>query len=160
MNLNTLITPDTVICKVEARSKKSALEILAELLAIGSDNENREKTARQIFQLLIEREKLGSTGMGRGVALPHARADIAPQPIGAFITLKDGIDFDSPDEQATDLIFGLLVPEHCTSQHLEILAQLAELFSDTALCHALRKADTAEACYQLLTRGQITSQAS
>lgn len=160
MNLSTLITPDAVICDIEVKSKKRALEVLAELLALQTGQQNTEKTARQIFQLLIEREKLGSTGMGKGVALPHARTDITSHTVGAFIKLKKGVDFDSPDHQPTDLIFCLMVPEHCTDQHLEILAHLASLFNDTGLCNELRNATTAEECYNLLTRNSVTSQAS
>lgn len=165
MNLSTLISPDTVICDIEANSKKRVLEILAELLSLhASHQDNLEKSLLEndsntlcIFQLLVEREKLGSTGMGHGVALPHARTDTTDHAMGAFIKLKKGIDFDSPDQQPTDLIFALMVPEHSTEQHLQILAHLAALFSDTALCNALRATSTADELYNQLTDWTLTA---
>ncbi|HHO60103.1 MAG TPA: PTS sugar transporter subunit IIA [Thiotrichales bacterium] len=164
MNLSTLISPDAVICDIEVRSKKRALEVLADLLSLhtepGDDPQAGENNALHIFQLLIEREKLGSTGMGHGVALPHARTDATRRAVGAFIKLKTGIDFDSPDQQPTDLIFALMVPAHCTEQHLQILAHLASLFSDETLCQSLRNATSADELYQQLTHWQIASRAS
>ncbi len=157
MNLSSLIFPDAVICNIEVNSKKRVLEVMAELLSLNIVEEKQKKNANHIFHLLIEREKLGSTGMGQGVALPHARTDLTPQAIGAFIKLKQAIDFDSPDKKPTDLIFGLMVPERCTEQHLQILAHLASLFSDTGLCNALRNANTADECYSILTRNSLSN---
>ncbi len=173
MNLADLITPDTIICNLEVKSKKRALEVLANLLTDGisqqdeksapensQEEKSQEEMSLQIFQLLVEREKLGSTGMGHGVALPHARSGSTEQASAAFIKLSKGINFDSPDQQPTDLIFALLVPQHSTEQHLQILAHLAELFSDTALCQRLRTASTADELFNLLTNSTLTSQAS
>ena len=171
MNLAQLISPDTIICNIEVNSKKRSLEVLADLLASGmnqdkstnaeSDAETTQSdNALQIFQLLVEREKLGSTGMGHGVALPHARSSATNKAVAAFIKLSQGINFDSPDKQATDLIFALLVPEHSTEQHLQILAHLAGLFSDTALCEKLRAATTSQQLFELLTQTTPASQAS
>ena len=129
MNLETLISPNAVITDQPVKSKKRALETLAVTLA-----EEASRTAQQtavntetsepdglekidpfaIFQLLTDREKLGSTGMGHGVALPHARCALTDQAIGAMLKLDEGIDFDSPDNQKTDLIFALMVPEQHT----------------------------------------------
>jgi len=139
MNLDTLISSNAVICNPEIKSKKRALELLAEHLAAeASQTSSDTVNALEIFQLLTCREKLGSTGMGHGVALPHARTNLTEHAIGAFLKLEKGIDFDSPDKQPTDLIFALIVPEHYTDEHLKILAYLASLFSDEDICKALR----------------------
>ena len=141
MNLDTLISTNAVISNPEIKSKKRALELLAEHLANDATQANQsEETidSLAIFQLLTEREKLGSTSMGHGVALPHARTDLTERAVGAFLKLDKGIDFDSPDDQKTDLVFALLVPEHYTDEHLQILAELASRFSDEAFCQSLR----------------------
>lgn len=175
MNLETLISSNAVINNLEIKSKKRALESLAEKLteevvrsnqqssAGQAETDNDESTedidALKIFQLLTEREKLGSTGMGHGVALPHARTNLTKTAVGALLKLDKGIDFDSPDQQPTDLIFALLVPEHFTDEHLKILSYLATLFSDEAFCKVSRESNKKE-LYTNLINWQLTSQAS
>ena len=156
MKLSQLISKDTVVCNADVRSKKRALEFLAELLA----KESATADALDIFQHLTEREKLGSTSLGHGVAIPHARTSSSDRAIGAFIKLEHGIDFDSPDNEPTDLLFALMVPEHYTDEHLEILSGLASRFSDEALCHNLRDSHTSTELYDRLTGWHVTSQAS
>lgn len=173
MNLDTLISPDAVISDNEIKSKKRALEVLAEKLAdetsknisnefVRSDSEQPDEPVDSltIFQLLTEREKLGSTGMGHGVALPHIRTELAEQAIGAFLKLDCGIDFDSPDEQETDLIFALMVPEHYTDEHLKILSTLAILFNDENFCQQLRSAHDCQDIYEKLIHWQPVSKVS
>lgn len=121
-------------------SKKRALEQAAQLL--GRDD---EKLIENIFERLLERERLGSTGLTGGVALPHARLPGIPGPKGAFIRLAEAVDFDSMDGQPTDLIFALLVPEEATEEHLQLLSKLAKLFADEALTKRLREADAQQA---------------
>ncbi len=134
MRISELITPARVACGGEAGSKKRVLERLGELAVADVP----DLTAAEVFDSLIERERLGGTGLGHGVALPHGRLKGARRAIGALMTLEEGIDFDAPDRQPVDLLFALLVPEHYTDEHLEILAQLAKLFSDAQLCATLR----------------------
>jgi len=164
MNLDTLISSNAVICNDDIKSKKRALELLAELLANEANKANQpleeEIDALKIFQLLTEREKLGSTSMGHGVALPHTRTSLTQHAIGAFLKLENGIDFDSPDNQKTDLIFALMVPEHYTDEHLKILAYLATLFNNENFCKAIRSANDTQEIYKHLINWQITSQAS
>lgn len=131
-------------------SKKRALEDLGKMLADHAD----DAAASAIFNKLIGRERLGSTGLGHGVALPHARTETGDDARGALIKLTQGIDFDAFDHQPVDLLFALIVPEHFTDEHLQILANLAELFSDQDLCQQLRQADSPEAIYQRLTEWQ------
>ncbi len=156
MKLIQLISQDSVVCNADVSSKKRALEFLAELLA----KESAAIDAFEIFQHLTDREKLGSTSLGHGVAIPHARTSGSDRAIGAFIKLEQGIDFDSPDNKPTDLLFALLVPEHYTDEHLEILSGLASCFSDEALCHNLRSSGTSKELYDRLTGWQVSSQAS
>ena len=164
MNLETLISSNAVISNPEIKSKKRALELLAELLAseatLNNEQQDESVDALEIFQLLLEREKLGSTGLGHGVALPHARTGLTEQAVGAFLKLNKGIDFDSPDSEATDLIFALMVPEHYTDEHLKILSHLAILFSDENFCKTIRDANDSNEIYTKLINWQLTSQAS
>jgi PTS system nitrogen regulatory IIA component len=170
MNLDTLISSNAVISSNDIKSKKRALELLAEQLANEATTLSKSATtdpqstdevdALEIFQLLIEREKLGSTSLGHGVALPHARTSLTDHAIGAFLKLENGINFDSPDDQKTDLIFALMVPEHSTDEHLKILSYLATLFSDENFCAEVRKTNDSKNIYDNLINWQLTSQAS
>lgn len=148
MNLSELITPERVVCRTDVASKKRALELLGELLAsaeVGIDS-------RTVFDSLLGRERLGSTGLGHGVALPHGRLSNASHTIGAVVKLAQGVDFDALDHQPVDLLFALVVPEHCTDEHLKILAYLAEMFSHQEFCERLRGAvDDHDLYLQLLT---------
>ncbi len=146
MNIRDLITPDRILCDEAVSSKKRALERLGELIASADEG----LSARTVFDSLIGRERLGSTGLGHGVALPHGRLGGSTAAVGAFIRLSGGVDFDAIDQQPVDMIFALLVPEHFTDEHLKIIAYLAEMFSDTALCDALRQSNDAEAIFQLM----------
>ncbi|MBL8251850.1 MAG: PTS sugar transporter subunit IIA [Candidatus Competibacter sp.] len=146
MDITDLIGGERVVCDREVASKKRALEVLSELLAAGQAG----LAARPIFDSLIGRERLGSTGLGHGVALPHGRFQQSERAIGAFVKLKKGVDFDAFDRQPVDLIFGLLVPDHYTDEHLKILAYLAEMFSDRAFSQQLREAGSDEALFRLL----------
>lgn len=141
-----LLSEDRVGCGVDVTSKKRALEVLSELICGTSTALN----ANAIFNKLISREKLGSTGLGKGVALPHARVEGSDIALAGFIKLDDGIDFDAFDRQPVDLLFALVVPEHFTDEHLQILARLAEMFSDPDFCKALRGAGNAAELYGLL----------
>lgn len=156
MNLRDLVSPDSIVCNADVASKKRALELLAELLAKQSGTDK----SVEIFQLLTEREKLGSTSLGHGIALPHARTSLCDQAFGAFIKISNGIDFDSPDDKPTDLLFALMVPEQHTDEHLKILAGLASMFSDEQLCHNLRSAKNDTELLDRLTNWHLASQAS
>ena len=156
MDINQLIAPDRVVCLTDISSKKRVLESLSQLLgqgAIGLD-------PADIFNRLIERERLGSTGLGHGVALPHARIGDNEATIGAFIKLDQGVNFDSPDNEPADLLFALLVPEQHTNEHLQILASLAGMFSDNNFCGDLRHCSSDEELFEHLSGWQKTSEAS
>jgi len=156
MNLKDLVSPDSIVCNAGVASKKRALELLSDLLAKQSGADN----SLEIFQQLTDREKLGSTSLGHGIALPHARTELCDQAFGAFIKIEKGIDFDSPDHKPTDLLFALMVPKHHTDEHLKTLAELASMFSDESFCHNLRTAKTNTELHHQLTHWHLASQAS
>jgi len=138
MNITDLLMPDRVSCRDDLGSKKRLLEYVSELLA-GSSPELRRN---EIFDALINREKLGSTGLGKGVAIPHGRIASLERPVCAFVRLATPVDFDATDRQPVDLIFTLLVPEDSTEEHLQVLSTIAEIFSNAGISMALRQCDT------------------
>ncbi len=156
MNINQLIAPDRVICLNEISSKKRLLEKLSQLLGLGATGYD----SADIFNRLVERERLGSTGLGYGVALPHGRFGDKNETIGAFIKLGKGIDFDSPDGKPADLLFALLVPEQHTNEHLQVLASLAGMFSDNDFCQSLRACHNDEKLFKHLSGWVSASEAS
>jgi PTS system nitrogen regulatory IIA component len=143
----TFLNTQAISLDDTSQSKKRVLENAAHLLS-GADAQQAE----QIFARLLERERLGSTGLAAGVALPHARLPGLTQSRGTFIRLRQPVDFDSEDGQPVDLVFALLVPEEATDEHLQLLAALARLFRDTATCRALRSTQDLAHIQQLLTR--------
>lgn len=141
-----LISEARIGCGVEISSKKRLLETLAELLA----NDHPRLNTETVFERLLERERLGSTGLGHGIALPHARVKEVTEVLGAFVQTVSGIDYDAADGQPVDLAFALLVPEAANEEHLQLLAKLAGLFSDPAYRTRLREASSKTAILQLL----------
>jgi PTS system nitrogen regulatory IIA component len=132
-----ILTRRRVGLSSKAASKKRLLEEAAELLAGGLE----ELTGEQVYERLLERERLGSTGLSGGVALPHARIAGIDEARGAFLRLAEPVDFDAMDGQPVDLVFALLVPEEATDEHLQLLASLARAFSDEAVRERLRQAE-------------------
>lgn len=145
-----MLTPSRVACRNIVGSKKRAFEMLSELVSRDEPKLNQS----EVFTSLIERERLGCTGLGRGVAIPHGRLKGLNHAVCAFMKLNRGIDYDAADKKAVDMICALLVPEQSTSEHLEILATLAEMFSDPAFCERLHAAKNGEEIYQLLVSWQ------
>jgi nitrogen PTS system EIIA component len=141
-----LITEARIGQGLEIASKKRLLETLAELLA----NDHPRLSTEMVFERLLERERLGSTGLGHGVALPHARIKEVSQVLGAFVRTAKGVDYDASDGEPVDLAFALLVPETATEEHLQLLAHLAGRFSEPATRANLRKADSPAAIFDLL----------
>ncbi len=147
MNITKFLTASNFAANVNCVSKKSALENVC-LLATQGISSIKQKDA---LNALIEREKLGSTAIGYGVALPHARLDGIDRPLAALIHLTSPINFDSPDDEPVDLLFGLLIPVENTDEHLKILSKLAELFSIKSFREQLRNAKTNEDLFQIMT---------
>jgi PTS system nitrogen regulatory IIA component len=153
MILNDYITPNTISCKESAGSKKKALEKLSHFLALAQPLLNETL----VFDKLLERERLGSTGLGEGVAIPHCRMAEANQAMVAMITLEDGVDFDSRDAKPVDILFALVVPEDCNETHLKILAAAAEMFSDPAFCAKMRDCTSNQDLFEMLINWQPKS---
>lgn len=147
MQFSDIITPERVAAKVSVASKKRALETLGEMFATQSPG---DLGAHAIFDSLLARERLGTTAIDHGVAIPHGRISESKETIGAFLQLVEGVDCDAFDHQPVDLMFALLVPEESTEEHLQLLARLAQMFSDTELREKLRSADSSQALYDLL----------
>lgn len=151
-NVSDLLTQARAKCGAEVSSKKRALEQLSELLMAGQGS--TDESVQAVFEGLCVRERLGSTGLGRGVALPHSRAADIEQPRAAIMRLAAPIDFDAPDRGPVDLLFGLLVPEHGNDEHLRILSRLAEMFRDEALCGQLRQCSSDQELYATISQWQ------
>jgi len=147
MNFADLISIERVACGVTCNSKKRALEILSHLVCDNNDDINQN----EVFESLIARERLGSTGLGKGIAIPHGRLKSGTQTIAAFIQLEEGVDFDAPDGVAVDMLCALMVPEVCSDEHLQVLAVLSEMFSDKTTREKLRSAKEAKEIYEILT---------
>ncbi|AOU99035.1 PTS sugar transporter subunit IIA [Acidihalobacter yilgarnensis] len=145
MQIGELLTTERILNDADIHSKKRALEALSELLAKGG-----QVSSNEVFDTLLARERLGSTGLGHGVAIPHGRMAGLKETQAAFIKLNGGIDFDAPDQAPVDLLFALVVPEECTSEHLDTLSRLAQLFSDPITVQQLRGAHDSESALGLL----------
>jgi len=144
--LNTILSADRIVLDLEATSKKRVFEQAGQLF------EAQLGIARaQIFDSLFAREKLGSTGIGQGIAIPHGRIKGLKQAAGAFFRLGTPVPFDSPDGRPVNLLFVLLVPEQATEEHLQILSELAQRFAERSFRDSLNAAGDNAAILQLFT---------
>jgi len=144
-----LLPPANVLLDLPVSSKKRLFE------QVGLLFENNHGIARSlVFDSLFARERLGSTGLGQGVAIPHGRIKGLKDALGAFVRLAQPVPFDAPDGKAVNLLFVLLVPEQATEKHLQILSELAQMFSDRALREAMTAAPDAGALHQLIAAWQ------
>lgn len=141
-----LLTPAHVVPRLKAANKKQVLQEMAKRTA-----ELTGLHERQIFDVLLERERLGTTGVGNGIAIPHGKLADAQAILGLFARLDHPVDFEAIDEQPVDLVFLLLAPEGAGADHLKALARVSRLLRDRTICEKLRGADQAEALYALLT---------
>jgi PTS system nitrogen regulatory IIA component len=144
-----LLPPANVLLDLEVSSKKRLFE------QVGLLFENNHGIARSlVFDSLFARERLGSTGLGQAVAIPHGRIKGLKDALGAFVRLGQPVPFDAPDGKPVNLLFVLLVPEQATEKHLQILSELAQMFSDRALREAMTAAPDAGALHQLIAAWQ------
>ena len=150
MNLISKLLPlSNVILELDVSSKKRVFE------QVGLLFENNHHIARsQVFDSLFAREKLGSTGLGQGIAIPHGRIKGLKEAVGAIVRMKQPIPFDAPDGQPVNLIFVLLVPDRATDLHLQILSELAQMFSDKPFREQLLAGATPAAVHQLISEWQ------
>ena len=146
MNLIAKLLPESnVLIDLDVSSKKRVFE------QVGLLFENNNSIARsQVFDSLFAREKLGSTGLGQGIAIPHGRIKGLKEAVGGVVRTRQPIPFDAPDSQNVSIIFVLLVPDRATDQHLQILSELAQMFSDKAFRDKLLAAATAQELHRLI----------
>jgi len=145
MQIQSLLTPGRTLCDIEGVSKKRVLEILANTIS----QDIPEIDADDLFRRLVARERLGSTGIGHGIAIPHCRIDKCDRPVGALITLNQSIDFDSIDAEPVDIVFAMLVPENADGEHLQNLAALAGALNNASFREQLRSADSDAMLYEI-----------
>lgn len=163
MHIRDILVPDRTQALLALTSKKRVLEHAASLveraIARGTDESSGPLpfTAAQVFDALVSRERLGSTALGEGVAVPHCRIPHCARTLGVLISLSDGIDFDAPDGKPVDLVFVLIVPAHSTDEHLQLLAHLASLFNEPAFRQSLRKARNNGELYDAAVRAEAPS---
>jgi PTS system nitrogen regulatory IIA component len=152
MQIAEFMSPERVVKQSNVASKKRALEVVSGLIAGAQPN----LLETEVFDCLLARERLGSTGVGHGVAIPHGRLKSVTHPIAVFAALDKGVDFDAMDGEPVDLVCALVVPVESTEEHLQILASLAALFSNERLRESMRRAASAEELYTLLTGEEVT----
>jgi PTS system nitrogen regulatory IIA component len=152
MEIADLLSPEAVVSHIKVGSKKQLLQELARHAA-----ELTKLSERRIYDTLAEREKLGSTGMGQGIAIPHGRLQGIEKMTGLFARLDHPVDFGAADDQPVDLVFLLLAPEGAGADHLKALARVSRLLRNQSVCEKLRAASQGAALYALLTEPSSAS---
>ena len=154
MELSDILVPDAVRASVNVQSKKRLLQEVAEFAAA-----TFQLPEELVLKSLQERESLGPTGVGHGVAIPHARIPGLKSVVGLFVRLDQPVDFDSMDRKPVDLVFVLLAPKSAGAEHLKALARVSRTLRDETVCSKLRSTNDAQALFAILTAGE-TSQAA
>ena len=145
MQLENILTPQRCYSGLQGVSKKRVLYKISELLA----EQEPMLESENIFDAMMAREQLGSTGLGNGIAIPHCRVPLCQKIVGALVTLENPIDFDATDGKPVDILFILIVPEKKADEHVRVLAGLAELFNDEDFCFTLRHTHASEDLYNI-----------
>ncbi|MBO6509207.1 MAG: PTS IIA-like nitrogen regulatory protein PtsN [Roseibium sp.] len=155
MDLSDLLSNDAVIAGLKVKSKKQAIQELSAKAA-----ELTGLSEREIFDTLLQRERLGSTGVGHGIAIPHGKLTRLDRLVGLFAKLESPVDFDSLDDQPVDLVFLLLAPESAGADHLKALARIARQLRDNAVTQGLRGTADKKEIFELLTQPIASSNAA
>lgn len=158
--LGSLLDTSRITCGASISSKKKSLQFVAELMENSldindDDDDDDEGVDMDIMDALAARERLGCTGMGHGIAIPHGRVDFISDPIGALLILTEPVPFDAPDDLPVDIVFGLLIPEDQNEEHLHILASLARFFNSAENRDSIRNSGNAEEILQTLLQRNI-----
>ena len=151
MIIQQILTPGRTHMGVPAASKKKILERVAEHIS----NDVPTINSAELFDALITRERLGTTGLGKGIAIPHCRFKSCPEPTGLFFQMAQTVDYDAIDRQPIDLVFALIVPDGDNQEHLQILQSLAERFHSEKVVQALRDATSESELYNILTSTEL-----
>ncbi|SEK98066.1 PTS IIA-like nitrogen-regulatory protein PtsN [Colwellia chukchiensis] len=146
MKLQDILTPDCTICAVPGASKKRILEYLSSLAA----NKLQNQDTYSLLESLVKRERMGSTGIGNGIAIPHGRVAGATKPVAVVITTEQAINFDAIDHRHVDIFIALFVPEDECQNHLVTLQNIAKIFRDKQFCKQVRKCQSDQALFQLI----------
>jgi PTS system nitrogen regulatory IIA component len=154
MEIADILQPRAIVPHLRAANKKQALQEIAKRAA-----EITGESERAVLDVLIERERLGTTGVGAGIAIPHGKLPGLKRLYGVFARLETPVDFESIDEQPVDLMFLLLAPSGAGADHLKALARVSRLLRDRAICEKLRGSDSAEALFALLTENAASTAA-
>jgi PTS system nitrogen regulatory IIA component len=149
--LKSVLSLERTLCKAPELSKKRLFENATELICA----DRAELESGEVYSKLLARERLGSTALGDGIAIPHSRVSHCDEAIGTLITLNQGIEFDAPDGAPVDILFLLLVPEEAQQEHLNILAGLAQLLSNHEFCDGLRSANSAAELYRVAVEFEL-----
>ena len=145
MTISALLSPQRIFLDVDISRKKKLLELIANIVA-----DQTQLSESSIYNNLLIRERLGSTGLGQGFAVPHARLENLDQITGCFFRLKDPVNFEAPDNRPVDLLFTIIIPEQATEEHLLILSSLASIFSQSDVCDAIRRATSRDEIAQII----------
>jgi PTS system nitrogen regulatory IIA component len=145
MTISALLSPQRIFLDTEISSKKKLLELIANIVA-----DQTQLAEPLIYSNLLNRERLGSTGLGHGFAVPHARVENLDKTIGCLFRLKEPVNFEAPDNQPVDLVFTIIIPQEATEEHLLILSSLARIFSQTDVCEAIRGATSRDEIAQII----------
>ena len=148
MQIKDFISEQGIVFSPSVSSKKRALEILSEAIAHQDTNVNKNK----VLDALLAREKLGSTGLGNGIAIPHCRLEELDNIFVSILKLEEGVDFEASDEHLVNFLFCLIVPEDADEDHLQLLAGLAELLDNEQLRKSIQESNNASELYQILTQ--------
>ena len=145
MQLSKILTLDCTKSAVQCTSKKRALEMISEIVA-----EHTGQNSTELFECMLNREKMGSTGIGNGIAIPHARMKSSDQAIAVLLQCESPIEFDAIDNRPVDLLFALLVPDAQCKEHLKTLSSMAERLNDKQILKQLRKAQSDQELYDIM----------
>ena len=151
MEIADILTPQSIVPKLSATSKKQVLQELAKRAATVTGLKDRF-----IFDALLQRERLGTTGVGHGIAIPHGKLEGIDKLFGLFARLEKPVDFDAIDEQPVDLLFLLLAPEIAGADHLKALARVSRLLRNRTICDKMRGSDDGDALYALITESNTS----
>jgi PTS system nitrogen regulatory IIA component len=146
MKLQDILTLDCTLCAVKGTSKKKLLEIISTTAADKIDNLD----THQLFESLMAREKVGSTGIGNGIAIPHGRLSNTSQVIAVLLTSEQAVEFDAIDNRNVDIIIALFVPEESCQQHLDTLQSIAQIFSDKKTAKKVRKSKSSQEIFDII----------
>ena len=149
--LSQILTPQRTVCRVAGVSKTHIFETIAKIIS----NDQQSLPYDEVLDRLVTRERLGSTGMGQGIAIPHCRLSGCNRPLGSLLTLEDAIPFDSPDNVPVDLLFVLVVPAQAHQEHLDILANIAQLISQTDMGERLRASRDDRTLYDIACNARV-----